>query len=110
MLLPNPVTLRINGRSAMVAKPGGAAHTAGTALRICMAVATLDAVTCSRMLALGEPAITRKWVRIFGSPSMVSVQPCWGLGQCDGYSPPTVHSASISTRVSPPRRPAQLQR
>ena len=41
---------------------------------------------------------------------MVSVQPCCGLGQCLGYSLPTVHSVSISTNAAPSRRPIQFHR
>jgi hypothetical protein len=52
----------------------------------------------------------RKWVRIDGSPSIVKVQPCPGVGQCFGYSPPTVHRVSISISVSPARRPFHRHR
>ena len=94
-----------------MAKPSGAAHTAGTVFSTCMAVATLADRTCSSMLAARvKLAKARKWVRMEGSPSMVNVQPCSGLGQCFGYSPPTVQSVSISMSVSPRRRPDQFHR
>ena len=110
-LLPNPVWLEISGSVAMVANPEGAAQTGATALRTCMAVATLAERTCSCMVAARvKLAREKKCVRIDGSPSMVSVQPCSGFGQCSGYSPPTVHSASISTSGSVLRRPVQVQR
>ena len=38
-----PVPLRISGSVALVAKPAGASHTAGTALSTCMPVAMLPA-------------------------------------------------------------------
>ena len=74
-------------------------------------VATLAERTCSCMVAgRVKLASDMKWVCIEGSPSIVSVQPSFGLGQCRGYSPPTVHRASISTSGSPSRRPIQFQR
>ena len=48
-LWANPVWLRMSGSDAAVTKPGSASQTAGTALRICMAVATLAECTCSAM-------------------------------------------------------------
>ena len=47
-----PVPLRISGSVALVAKPEGASHTAGTALSTCIPVAMLAAWACSAMLAL----------------------------------------------------------
>ena len=103
--------LRISGNDAMVANPGGAAQIAGTALSTCIAVATLAERTWSAMVAARvKLARAKKWARIEGSPSMVNVQPCSGVGQCSGYSPPTVHSASISMSGLPARRPVQIQR
>src|SRR5271163_3618186 len=111
VVFPNPVWLWMSGSEAMVAKPSGAAHTAGTAFSTCMAVATLADRTCSSMPAARvKLARAKKWVRMEGSPSMVNVQPCSGLGQCFGYSPPTVQSVSISMSVSPRRRPDQFHR
>src|SRR6185295_16305982 len=109
--LPNPVWLRIRGNVAMVAKPGAASHTAGTALSTCIAVATFAERTCSEMLAgRVKLASEKKCVRMDGSPSIVNVQPSFGRGQWSGYSPPTVHSVSISISGSPTRRPTQFHR
>ena len=41
--LAKPVALRIRGSVAFVANPGGASHTAGTALSTCIPVAMLAA-------------------------------------------------------------------
>ena len=80
--LPNPVRLRTRGSAAIVANPGAASHTAGTALRTCIAVATFAERTCSEMLAGREkPATEKKCVRMDGSPSIVNVQPSFGRGQ-----------------------------
>ena len=74
--------LRISGSVAMVAKPGAASHTAGTALRTCIAVATFADRTCSCMLAgRVKLASDKKCVRMDGSPSIVKVQPSFGRGQ-----------------------------
>ena len=78
-----------NGTSAIVTKPAGAAHTAGTALTAGMAVATLADCTCSvsgtsrtKLARVTRCACTE------GVPSMVMVQPCCGVGQCAGCRSP----------------------
>jgi putative resolvase len=72
--LPNPTRLRTRGSDAVVANPGAASHTAGTALRTCIAVATFAERTCSSMLAgRVKLASEKKCVRTDGSPSMVNV-------------------------------------
>src|SRR5258705_1101626 len=80
--LRNPVWLRTSGSAAIVASPGAASHTAGTALRTCIALATFAERTCSSMLAgRVKLADEKKSVRIDGSPSIVNVQPSFGRGQ-----------------------------
>lgn len=74
-----------SGSSAIVTKPAGAAHAAGTAFTACMAVATLAACTCSLIgTSRRKLANVTTCACSDGAPSMVMVQPCCGDGQCRG--------------------------
>ena len=73
--LPKPVPLRISGSVALVAKPEGASHTAGTALSTCIPVATLAAWACSAMLALPGEAGQRQEVHAHGRVALDGQRP-----------------------------------